>query len=95
MLCDNGLLRCVRTATGEPLWQERLPDRFYSSPIWAQSRLYLISKSGGVYVVAAADKYELVARNTLGETTFATPAIADSTLFFRTESHLIAIGAQK
>jgi len=93
ILCDNGLLRCVRTATGEPIWQERLPDRFYSSPVWAENRLYLTSKSGAVFVVAAADKYQLLAQNTLGEPSFATPAIANATLFFRTESNLIAIGA--
>jgi outer membrane protein assembly factor BamB len=94
ILCDNGLFRCVRTATGEPLWQERLPDRFYSSPVWAQNRLYFTSKSGEVYVIAAADKYQLLARNPLGEPSFATPAIANATLFFRTESGLIAIGTQ-
>jgi outer membrane protein assembly factor BamB len=93
ILCDNGLLRCVRTATGEPIWQERLPDRFYSSPVWAQNRLYLTSKSGAVFVIAAADKYQLLAQNALGEPSFATPAIANATLFFRTESNLIAIAA--
>ncbi len=94
LLCDNGLLRCLRTATGEQVWQERLPARFYSSPIWAQGRLYLVSKSGEVFVVAAADEYRLLARNSLGEASFATPAIAHETLFFRTESHLLAVSAQ-
>lgn len=91
ILCDNGLLRCVRTGTGEQLWQERLPDRFYASPIWAENRLYLVSKAGRVFVVAAADKYELLATNALEEPTFATPAIAGRTIFFRTESSLIAV----
>jgi outer membrane protein assembly factor BamB len=95
VLCDNGLLRCVRTATGEPIWQERLPDRFYSSPVWAQNRLYLTSKSGVVFVLAAGDKYEFLAQNALGEPSFATPAIANATIFFRTESNLIAISTHK
>jgi len=95
LLCENGLLRCVRTATGDQLWQERLPERFYGSPVWAQSRLYLVSKSGDVFVVAAAGEYRFLARNSLGEASFATPAIAHETLFFRTESHLIAVGAHK
>jgi outer membrane protein assembly factor BamB len=95
LLCDNGLVRCVRTATGEPLWQEKLPERFYSSPVWADGRLYLTSKSGAVFVIAAGDKYELLAQNALGEPSFATPAIAQETLFFRTVSHLIAVGAKQ
>ena len=92
ILCDNGLLRCVQAATGEPIWQERLPARFYASPLWAENRLYLTSKAGEVFVVAAGDKYQLLAQNTLGEPSFATPAVANGTLFFRTESSLFAIG---
>lgn len=95
ILCENGLFRCVKTATGEPLWQERLPEQFYGSPVWAQDRLYFTSKNGDVFVVAAADKYQLLARNPLGEPSFATPAIAHETLFFRTESHLLAVSAHK
>src|SRR5882724_11152389 len=92
ILCDNGLLRCVRAGTGEPIWQERLPARFYASPVWAENRLYLTSKAGEVFVVAAGDKYQLLAQNTLGEPSFATPAVANGSLFFRTESSLLAIG---
>jgi len=77
ILCDNGLLRCVRAGTGEPIWQERLPARFYASPVWAENRLYLTSKAGEVFVVAAGDKYQLLAQNTLGEPSFATPAVAN------------------
>ena len=95
ILCDNGLLRCVWAATGEPIWQERLPARFYASPVWAENRLYLTSKAGEVFVVAAGDKYQLLAENALGEPSFATPAIANGSLFFRTESSLFAIGRPK
>jgi outer membrane protein assembly factor BamB len=95
ILCDNGLLRCMRAATGEAIWQERLPARFYASPVWAENRLYLTSKAGEVFVIAAADKYQLLAQNTLGEPSFATPAAANGSLFFRTESSLLAIGGHK
>lgn len=91
LLCDNGTFRCLNAQTGEPVWQERLGARFYASPIAAQKRLYLTSVRGDVFVVATGDKYELLAQNQLGEPTFATPAIANNTLFFRTESSLIAI----
>jgi len=54
-----------------------------------------LSKSGEVWVLATGDKYELLERNALREPSFATPAIADATLFFRTESNLIAISTHK
>jgi outer membrane protein assembly factor BamB len=95
LLCDNGQIRCVRTATGELIWEDRLPERFYSSVVGGNNKLYLTSKSGDVFVLAMGDKYELLARNPLGGPTFATPAIANGTLFFRTETHLLAIRAGK
>jgi outer membrane protein assembly factor BamB len=92
ILCDNGLIQCVRTATGEPIWQERLMDKFYGSPVWAEGRLYFISKRGVVFVIAAGDKYELLAQNDLGEPSFATPAVTRGTLVLRTVSHLMVVG---
>jgi outer membrane protein assembly factor BamB len=95
LLCDNGLIRCVRTATGEPLWEQKLGEPFYGSPVWAQGRLYFTSRRGTVFVIAAADKFELIARNELGGPSFATPAIAGETLYFRTLSHVIAVGGKR
>lgn len=89
---DNGLIRCVRAATGEAIWQHKLPEQFYASPVSAEGRLYLTSKSGVVFVLKAGESFELLAQNALGESIFATPAIAEGKLFFRTLSHLIAIG---
>jgi outer membrane protein assembly factor BamB len=94
LLCDNGLLRCVRTATGELIWEQRLGEPFYGSPVWAQDRLYVASKRGTVFVIAAADQYQLLARNELGAVSHATPAIAGETIFFRTVSHLVAVGGR-
>jgi len=88
---DNGLIRCLRTRTGEPVWQHKLEDEFYGSPVYNEDRLYLTSKAGTVYVIAAGDQFKLLARNSLGESSFATPAIAGGSIFFRTLSHLIAV----
>ncbi|MBI4626619.1 MAG: PQQ-binding-like beta-propeller repeat protein [Verrucomicrobia bacterium] len=88
---DNGLVVCLRAATGERVWQRKISDRFYSSPICAGERLYCVSRTGIVYVLAATDKDELIASVPLGEPAFATPAVAAGTLYFRTASHLICL----
>ena len=91
---DNGLVVCCRADTGERLWQRKISDSFYSSPVLAAGRLYCVSKSGNVYVLAAGEKDELIATVPLGEPSFATPAIAEEALFFRSESHLFCLPAQ-
>jgi len=78
-LCTNdGIFSCHRVMTGERLWSERLDGDFYASPVCVNDRLYCISKQGEVFVLAASEAFKLLARNSLGERTFATPAIADA-----------------
>jgi outer membrane protein assembly factor BamB len=92
---DNGVLTCYRARTGERLYQERLGgggSGFTASPVAADGKLYFTSEEGEVYVVRAADRFELLARNALGEVTMATPAISQGRLFFRTKEHLVAVG---
>lgn len=92
---DRGLVSCLRSATGERLWEEKPAGRFFSSPVWADGRLYCITMDGDVVVVRAAETYELLAINPLGETSHATPAIADGRMYLRTYSHLFSIGGKK
>jgi len=89
---DSGLVVCHRAGTGERLGQHKLSDSFYSSPVWAAGRLYGVSKKGIVYIMAAAEKPELISSVALGEPSFATPAIANGAIYFRTESHLFCFG---
>ena len=89
---DQGIVSCLRLETGEVLWSERVPGSYYSSPIWVNGRLYGVSKNGDIVVVAAADRFELVARMSLGESSYATPAVAGGVIYLRTWSHLFSIG---
>jgi len=92
---DQGYVSCLRAATGERIWQEKPAGRFFSSPVWADGRLYCITMDGDVVVVGAAETYELLAVNPLGETSHATPAIAGKKMYLRTYSHLFSVGGKK
>jgi len=91
---DRGTVTCLRAATGEQVWQERLGANFFGSPVCVSDRLYCISKKGQVYVLAAAAEYKRLAVNPLGEGSFATPAVAGGRMYLRTFSHLISIGGR-
>ncbi len=92
---DAGRLLCLRAATGERVWKERLDAEFLGSPVRVGDRLYCISKKGEVFVIGAGDKYALLGHNPLGEASYATPAVAGGILYLRTFSHLISIGGKK
>lgn len=89
---DQGDVSCLRLETGEVIWCEKPAGRFYGSPIWVNGLLYCIDRKGDVSVIKAAPEYELVAINSLGEGSQATPAISDGRMYLRTYSHLISIG---
>jgi hypothetical protein len=75
----------------------RLPGSeagFTASAVATPDKIFLVSEEGTVNVVQPGRTFNLIATNSLGAKCLATPAIAQNTLLFRTESGLIAI-AQK
>jgi len=89
---DDGIVSCLKVSTGEEIWRARVGGAFYGSPVWVNDRLYCIAKNGDVFVLAAADTFELLAREPLGEPSYATPAVADGVMYLRTSVSLISLG---
>jgi outer membrane protein assembly factor BamB len=94
-ISEQGIATCLDSKTGKVIWQERLGDSFAASPILVGDNLYCPANGGDVYVLAAKDTYELVAKNPLGGLTQSTPAVAHNRLYFRTTRQVIAIEGGK
>ena len=97
---DGGIVTAYNAKTGTEVYQERAvaEGRYYASPIAANGHIYFTSLDGGAVTVlkAGSDRPEVVVKNpTLGERTAATPAIADDTLYIRTDKHLYAFAENK
>ena len=92
---DRGNVSCWNSTTGRQLWEEKPAGRFFSSPVWVDGKLYCITMDGDVVVLKAAETYELLAINPLGETSHAAPAVAGGRMFLRTYSQLFSIGSKK
>ncbi len=94
--CSNqGVLTAYNARTGERVYQERLGGTggaFTASPVASEGKIYLASEDGDVFVVKAGPKYELLAKNPVGEVMMATPAISDGIVIVRTVSSLYAFG---
>ena len=98
MVKDGGIVTAYDATTGERKFQERAaqPGTYYASPVAANGHVYLASLDGALTVLKVdAGKLVVVASTKLGERTAATPAIADDTLFIRTEQHLYAFAERK
>ncbi|MGB0143763.1 MAG: PQQ-binding-like beta-propeller repeat protein [Akkermansiaceae bacterium] len=92
---DRGALTCFDAKDGSVLFSERFAGNgFTASPVSDGKHLYITCEFGDVFVVKVGDKFEKVAKNNLGDNCLATPAIADGTLFFRTQTSLLAIRAK-
>lgn len=89
---NDGVVSCLRAASGELKWQERLGKQFFSSPVCVEGRLFGISTRGEVVVLAASDRFQLLGRYALGETTHSTPAVAGGRMYIHTAKHLFSIG---
>ena len=96
---DNGMISALNATTGEPHFaQVRLPKsyNFKASPVGANGKLYLATEDGDVVIVRMAEKFEVIATNTLTDEVFiATPVIADGELFLRGRNKLFCIGQAK
>ncbi len=92
-LCNPETLRCWKMADGEEVFKERLPGvSTASSPFTTpDGRIYLAS-SGKSYVVKAGPKLEVLAVNDLGDSSQASPAVADGCIFLKGRQHLYCIG---
>jgi outer membrane protein assembly factor BamB len=90
----NGVLFCYEAKTGKRLYQERLGDGttgFSASPVAGDGKIYFSSEDGDIYVVRPGPAFQLLAKNPMGGTCMASPAISAGVMFFRTQSHMIAV----
>jgi outer membrane protein assembly factor BamB len=85
---DGGIATCADAKTGLVHWSERLGGDFSASPIAAEGRIYFQNEAGTGFVIKAGWTYQLLSKNDLAEHSLASYAVADGTLFIRTEGHL-------
>jgi len=65
---DNGFIGCWEMKTGKKVYFERMEGAsFLASPILVDGKIYAASEEGDVFVFPAAPKFELLARNRIGE----------------------------
>ncbi|HLF84211.1 MAG TPA: PQQ-binding-like beta-propeller repeat protein [Blastocatellia bacterium] len=97
MVNDGGVLISFDPATGNVIKQGRLTgaiDKYFSSPVGADDKVFLIGEGGAVSVLKAVGDWEILKVNQLDDECFATPAIADGRIYIRTRTALYCFGSR-
>lgn len=93
---DRGILTCLDAKTGEVKYEGGripIPATFTASPVAFEGKILLTSEDGDTFIVKAGPKHEVLATNSIGEAVYASPAIADGSIFIRGEKNLYRIGS--
>jgi len=92
VVSDTGVATCLEAKTGKSLWRERLGPHYSASLVTASGLAYFLSDKGVMTIVKPGPPFEIVAKNELGEETYASPAISEGQIFLRGAEHLFCIG---
>lgn len=93
VVSDEGIGSCYRS-NGRRVWKKRMGPHFSASLLSAAGLVYFLSDEGVTTIVRPGDRYEEVAKNTLGEACYASPAVSQRQIFLRGEKHLYVIGGK-
>ncbi|MEX2186578.1 MAG: PQQ-binding-like beta-propeller repeat protein [Pirellulales bacterium] len=91
---DSGVATCLDAKTGKEVWTKRLPGQYSASLLSSKQYIYLFNQQGQTTVLAAGEKFESIATNTLDAGCMSSPAVAGNALFVRSETHLYRIEAR-
>lgn len=85
-----GVLNAANKTTGERLWRLRLEGPFSGSPVASKTHMYIASERKGLLQAINLQGKEGTISGTieLGETILGTPAIANDSIYVRSDGHL-------
>jgi outer membrane protein assembly factor BamB len=91
LLGDDGFVSCLDALSGDLLGKVRAGGSYAASPVHAEGRMYCFSREGKTVVLQASKDLTLLAENQLDGPVFASPAVVDSAIYLRTDSHLYCV----
>ena len=91
---QGGMVTCIDAKNGVEVWKERIQSGHYSAaPVYADGKIYFFCRDGVTTVIKPGDQLEVVGKSKLDGKIFASAALADESLFLRTDGALYRIAA--
>ncbi|HLX59640.1 MAG TPA: PQQ-binding-like beta-propeller repeat protein [Planctomycetota bacterium] len=86
-------LKCIDLATGQEIYSETLgPGTPHASPILTPDGRIYYASAGTSYVIKTGPKFELLAKNELGDNSSASAAISDGLIILKGAKNLFCVG---
>ncbi|MDP3644974.1 MAG: PQQ-binding-like beta-propeller repeat protein [Bacteroidota bacterium] len=89
-----GVFACIDAKTGEKLWDQEYGDAFYSSPVYADGKVYITDMSGKTHIVKATKEYQLISTPELGDKAVCSPVFQDGRVYLRGMNQLFCLGTK-
>ncbi|MCG8579751.1 MAG: PQQ-binding-like beta-propeller repeat protein [Bacteroidales bacterium] len=86
-----GVVASFDPKTGELKKEHETNGEFYSSPILAEGKIYIISNDGTMHIFKADDDFALLDSFATGENTYATPAFTNGRIVVRTDNSIYCV----
>jgi outer membrane protein assembly factor BamB len=81
---DDGTFFLAGLADGKNVTRERIGGQFFSSPVMLEGRLFNVSHEGEIVVLGFPnDEVKVEGRSPLGDSAYASPAVANGGIYFR------------
>ena len=84
-------LHCLDAKTGKPYWTHEITGEAWASPLLADGKVYLGTRSGHFYIFAASREKNLLSSIQLPDPISATVVAANQALYIATMTHLYKI----
>ena len=87
MVKKGGISAAFNLHDGSTLWMKKRIRNFgnyYASPVAAGDLIYIPGENGNIVVLRSGPTLEILAKNDVGDSLVATPAIADNRIYVRT-----------
>jgi outer membrane protein assembly factor BamB len=87
----SGLFHCVDAKTGVPYWTHDMLAAAWGSPMIVENKVYIGDEDGDICVFELSKEMNLIAENSMSNSVYSTPVVANNTLFIANKDHIFAI----
>lgn len=95
----QGIATCYDARTGTIRWRERMGNGYTASPVFADGRIYFLSRAGQTTVLEPGAKFSVLAVNQLdpkqNEDFLASPAVSNGQIFLRSDRVIYCVGTER